>query len=295
MKKLWEKNKEKMNYLVETFETKGDLLLDQKLIPYDIQGSLAHAQMLFHIGLLTKKEYEILKGGLEKVLELYKKGGFQLVFGDEDMHTKIENYLTTTYGNVGKKIHTARSRNDQILTALRLYSKDSLQKTISETKKLKKSFEGFSKKYKNISLPGYTHMQKAMPSSIDLWAKSFVEAFTDDISVLQSTHKLIDQSPLGSAAGYGLPITIDRAYSAKQLGFAKVQNNPLYCQNSKGKFDASILSSLMSIQMDINKFASDVLLFTTSEFNFFEVSQSLCSGSSIMPQKKNVDIAELLR
>lgn len=295
MKKLWQKNKANLHPVVEAFETKGDLICDQKLLIYDVQGSIAHAKMLAYIGMLTKEEYKILEKGLHEILELDKKGTFQLVFGDEDIHTKIENYLTEKYGEAGKKIHTARSRNDQVLTALRLYNKENLKNVELETMKLKNAFKQFSNKYKNIPMPGYTHMQKAMPSSLSLWAESFVDSLLDDIQQVQSVYKLIDQSPLGSAAGYGMPIQIDRQYSANVLRFSRVQENSLYCQNSRGKFDTAILSALLQVQMTINKFATDVLLFTTSEFNFFLVSDILCSGSSIMPQKKNIDVAELLR
>lgn len=295
MKKLWQKNSENMDPIIEAFETKGDLLMDQKLIEYDIQGSLAHAKMLYKIGILNKKELQIIEKGLKESFDLNKKGKFNLKFGDEDMHTKIENYLTEKHGEVGKKIHTGRSRNDQILTALRLYSKVQLEQIEKELISLTKGFENFSKKYGSIQMPGYTHMQKAMPSSVGLWAKSFEESLIDDLLILKTTLELNDQSPLGSGAGYGVPLKLDKQYSAKLLGFSKLQNNPIYCQNSKGKIEGVIVASLVNILQTINKFASDIMLFTTSEFNFFKVSESLTTGSSIMPQKKNVDVAELLR
>lgn len=288
MKKLWQKNENKLDPFIEAFETKEDLLMDQKLLPYDIQGSLAHAKMLYKIGILSKSELSKLEKGLVK-------GKFVLKIGDEDMHTKIENYLTEKYGEAGKKIHTGRSRNDQVLTAIRLCSKEKLEKIKHELIGLIKSFENFSKKYGSIKMPGYTHMQKAMPSSIGLWAGSFIDSFKDDMVLLDAVIKLNNQSPLGSAAGYGTPIKLDREYTAKLLGFAKVQNNSLYCQNSKGKIEAVILAALTQILLTINKFATDLMLFTTSEFNYFQVSDAVTTGSSMMPQKKNVDVAELLR
>ncbi len=294
MKKLWQKNWE-LNSLVEAFETKGDLVLDQKLIPYDIQGSIAHAKMLCKIGILKKEELKILEKGLEEILLLYKQGKFNLEFGDEDMHTKIENYLTEKHGNVGKKLHTARSRNDQVLTAIRLFTKDYLEQIEKEIVILINCFEQFSYKYKLIPMPGFTHMQKAMPSSIKLWSDSFKDSLNDDLKLLKTAYEINDQSPLGSAAGYGLPISVDRVYVAKLLGFAKVQNNPIYCQNSRGKIDGGVLASLISILQTINKFSSDVMFFTTPEFNYLKVSDVVITGSSIMPQKKNVDLAELLR
>lgn len=295
MKKLWQKDNKNLDPVIEAFETKGDLLMDQKLVKYDVLGSIAHAKMLHKIGILNKKELQVLEQGLKEISKLYDKGKFKLEFGDEDMHTIIENYLIEKYGNVGKKIHTGRSRNDQVLTAIRLYSKAQLLNIKDELKGLIKSFDNFEKKYGQIKMPGYTHMQKAMPSSVGLWAESFKESLEDDLLFINAAYKLNDQSPLGSAAGYGTPIKLDREYSAKLLGFAKVQNNPIYCQSSKGKIEAITISSLVNILQTINKFASDILLFTTSEFNFFQVSNSLTTGSSIMPQKKNVDVAELLR
>lgn len=294
MKKLWQ-NGENLNNTVESFETKEDLVMDQKLIKYDVLGSIAHAQMLQKIGILSGGELSKLKKGLLEILELDKQGKFKLEIGDEDMHTKIENYLTEKYGVVGQKIHTGRSRNDQVLTAVRLYSKDKLTSIKYETKILVKVFKTFSKKYGSIKMPGYTHMQKAMPSSLGLWTDSFSDSLQDDLVMVEAAFKLIDQSPLGSAAGYGTPIKLDKEYAAKLLGFSKVQDNSLYCQNSKGKIEAVILSSLVQILLTINKFASDVMLFTTSEFNFFKVGNGITTGSSIMPQKKNLDVAELLR
>jgi len=294
MKKLWQKNWE-VNKEVEAFETKGDLLLDQKLLPFDIEGSIAHAKMLYKIGILTEKELQITLKGLNKISALDKQNKFILVAGDEDIHTKIENFLTKNYGEIGKKIHTGRSRNDQVLTAIRLYSKHELIKIQLETKKIIESFTLFKKKYRNIVMPGYTHMQKAMPSSFSLWVGCFISSFKDDLSCLNSAINLIDQSPLGSAAGYGVPIKLDKKYTANLLHFKKVQENPIYCQNSKGKFETNILSALIQLLLTINKFSSDVLLFTTQEFSFLKPDLSITTGSSIMPQKNNLDIAELLR
>ena len=301
MTKLWQ-TKNKLNKLVEAFETKDDLLLDQKLVKYDCLGSFAHAKMLREIGILTAKELEILESGLMEIMELDRKSKFKLVEGDEDIHSKIENYLTEKFGKatsdvaqVGKKIHTGRSRNDQVLTALRLYMKEQLNLISKEVISLQKSFGAYSIKYKNISMPGYTHMQKAMPYSVDLWTESFAASLSDDLQLVQTIYNIINQSPLGSAAGYGVPFDVKRDYTAKLLGFDKVQENSLYCQNSRGKFEASVISALISVLLTINKFASDVLLFTTSEYGFFTVDDTLTTGSSIMPQKKNVDLAELLR
>lgn len=294
IKKLWQKSEYRLDPVIEAFETEGDLKMDQKLVKYDCLGSLAHAKQLYKIGILTKVELQKLEKGLLEIIELLEKGEFKLEFGDEDMHTKIENYLIENFGEVGQKIHTGRSRNDQVLTALRLYGKEQIESTEKQLLELIKSFENFSQKYGQIPMPGYTHMQKAMPSSIGLWAGGFIESFKDDLILLKTAHKLNNQSPLGSGAGYGVPIRLDREYTARLLGFEKVQQTT-YCQNSRGKIEAVIIASLISILQTINKFASDVLLFTTSEFNFFKVTEAVTTGSSIMPQKKNLDVAELLR
>lgn len=294
MTKLWQKQWT-LNKQVEAFETGGDLLLDQKLIWADVAGSLAHAMMLEKIGILTKKELKAAKKGLLAIQKLAKLGKFMLKNGDEDIHTKIENYLTETCGSVGEKIHTGRSRNDQVLTAIRLFTKDELIGCWISAIDLAAAFVSFAKKYEMVSMPGYTHMQKAMPSSVGMWAGAFAESLIDDVALLKATLALIDQSPLGSAAGYGVPLPLDRAYTTKLLGFAKTQNNSLYCQNSRGKFEAAVVASLLSLLQTVNKFATDVLLFTTSEFGFFTVDDEMMTGSSIMPQKKNIDVAELLR
>ncbi len=296
MKKLWQNPliNSGLNSEVEAFETEGDLKMDQKLVKYDCLGSLAHAKMLKKIGIISSEELIQIQKGLNEILKLDSQGKFILEKGDEDIHTKIENFLTEKYGEAGKKIHTARSRNDQVLTAIRLYSKENLKHLEKQILILIKTFQEFSEKFGQILMPGYTHMQKAMPSSIGLWADGFIESFKDDLLVLKTAYKLNNQSPLGSGAGYGLPIKLDREYTASLLDFEKVQKTS-YCQNSRGKIEASILSALISILQTINKFASDVMLFTTSEFGFFKVSDQVTTGSSIMPQKKNVDLAELLR
>lgn len=294
MRKLWQKDWD-LDKFIEAFETKEDLLLDEKLAKFDVLGSIAHAMMLAKIGILTQDESANAKKGLLEVLELVEKRKFVLKIGDEDIHTKIENFLTKKYGEVGKKIHTGRSRNDQVLVDIRLFTKEQLFSIWRELLVLIQNFLNFAKKYEFVPMSGYTHMQKAMPSSVGMWAGSFAESLLDDLVMLKATYTFNNQSPLGSAAGFGVPLNIDREYTAKLLGFSKVQANSLYCQNSRGKFEAIILSALIPILMDINKFASDVLLFTTAEFNFLQVADEFCTGSSIMPQKKNIDTAELLR
>jgi argininosuccinate lyase len=295
MKKLWQKNNIQLNNFIESFETKDDLLLDQKLIPYDVYGSLAHAKMLHKINIITGEELKKFEDGLKEILKLTSEGKFILETGDEDIHTKIENFLTGKYGEVGKKIHTARSRNDQILTALRLFGKAEIDKIQKEITGLVNAFKSFNKQYGMLPMPGYTHMQKAMPASIGMWTGSFIASLRDDSQTLQAAYDLMDQSPLGSAAGFGVHIKLDKKYSADLLNFGRVQENPIYCQQTRGKFEAAVLAGFVQILLTINKFASDVLLFTTQEFHYFEASGEVTTGSSIMPQKKNLDLAELLR
>lgn len=295
MNKLWNKTHQKFNKIVEEFETKDDLVFDNYMVEADVYGSFAHALMLSSINVLTKSELDNIKKGLLKVLELHKKGKFNLEFGEEDVHTKIENFLTQIIGEAGKKIHTGRSRNDQILLDTRIYTKSELLKIWGSVLNLTSIMVSLSEKYSDIPMPGYTHMQKAMPSSVGMWFGAFAESLTDDIKLLQTAFDLNNQSPLGSGAGYGVSLNLDRKLVADFLGFKKVQANSLYCQNSRGKIESTVAFSLLQIIFDISKFASDVLLFTTSEFNFFEVDESLFTGSSIMPHKRNVDIAELLR
>ena len=295
MGKLWNKTSYKLNKIVEKFETEDDLVLDKYLVEADVYGSFAHAFMLSTIGLLTKTELADIQKGLLKILELSKEGKFNLEFGDEDIHTKIENFLTQNIGNAGKKIHAGRSRNDQVLLDIRIYTKSELLKIWGNLLNLTSVLIDLSEKYSNIPMPGYTHMQKAMSSSVGMWFGSFAESLIDDMKVLQTAFDLNNQSPLGSGAGYGVLLNLDRKLVADFLGFKKVQTNSLYCQNSRGKIESIVVFSLLQIAFDISKLASDILLFTTSEFDFFEVDESLFTGSSIMPQKRNVDVAELLR
>ena len=213
----------------------------------------------------------------------------------EDCHTAIENFLVNNLGDLGKKIHTARSRNDQVLTALRLYYKDNLGDCKKLINELIQTITEFVNQNGDINFPGYTHTRKAMPSSIGLWGNSFIDAMQDNLKVIELTLEIIDQSPLGTGAGYGVPLKIDRNYTAELLGFKKVQKNPIYTQNSRGKFESSILHVLTLIMFDLNKIASDLILFSLQEFGYFELPEEFCTGSSIMPQKKNPDVLELVR
>ena len=292
--KLWQK-KYKLNKEIEKFTVGDDYLLDQKLVKYDCLASIVHAKMLGKIGILKTEEVEKLVKNLTEIIKLDDKGKFVVNPKDEDCHTAIENFLVKQLGNIGRKIHTARSRNDQVLTALRLYYKDEIKNFDRLIDSFIKALNLLGKKYGNIEMPGYTHMRKAMPSSVGMWLESFVDSMKDNKELLLAVEKLIDQSPLGTGAGYGLPLPIDRKFTAKLLGFKKIQNNPIYVQNSRGKFESSILHALNQIMFDLNKMATDMAMFSMSEFGYFELAPQLCTGSSIMPQKKNPDVLELVR
>lgn len=291
--KLW--NEYKLNKEIEDFTVGEDYILDQKLVGYDCIGSIAHAKMLGKIGILKKNELKKIIKELNNIIKLNERGKFKLLKEEEDCHTAIENYLTRKLGNLGKKIHTGRSRNDQVLTALRLYYKDELKNCQNLVRDLIIEIRKFIKKYGMIKFPGYTHTRKAMPSSVGLWGDSLAESMEDNLRFLNFTTELINQSPLGTGVGYELPIRVDRNYTAKLLGFKKIQKNPIYVQNSRGKFESTILHTLSQIMFDLNKVASDLIIFSMPEIGYFEIAPEFCTGSSIMPHKKNPDALELLR
>jgi len=292
--KLWEK-KYQLNKEIEKYTVGTDYLLDQKLLKYDCQGSVAHTKMLNKIGILTDEECNKIIMVLYEIIKMDKNGSFIIEQTDEDCHTAIENYLVKKLGDIGKKIHTGRSRNDQVLTALRLYYKDEVKCTISLVDLLLEVLTKFKNRYGHVKLPGYTHMQKAMPSSFGLWCEAFVESMNDNKTMLNEVYRIVDQSPLGTGAGYGVPIKVDRELTAKLLGFNKIQNNPIYVQNSRGKFESSILHVLSQVMLDLNKISMDLLFFSIPELGFVELSEEFCTGSSIMPHKKNLDVLELTR
>lgn len=292
--KLWSKGYQ-LDALIEQFTVGEDYLLDQVLVPYDCAASLAHATMLNAIGILTGDELDTLQTGLQNIKELHENGNFEIKPEQEDCHTAIENFLVANYGEVGKKIHTARSRNDQVLVALRLYEKQQLQETMQACQSLAKSLVEFAEKYATVPIPGRTHMQLAMPSSLGLWAGAIAESIVDDITMLKGALDIIDQCPLGSASSYGVAIAIDRQMTSDLLGFKKVQNNVLYANNSRGKLEAHVICALQQVMLTLSKAASDLMFFSLPEIGYVKLSDELCSGSSLMPQKKNPDALELVR
>ncbi len=294
MTKLWQKGY-RLHEQVERFEAAQNSALDARLIRQDVWGSLAHVAMLTKIGVLSEAEHRVLKAALRNILQLEVAHEFTVSLSDEDIHTRVENYLAAETGGTGKKIHMARSRNDQVLVDLRLYAKEQLHSVANKLCGLCAALLEFAQVHSDVPMPGYTHMQRAMLSSLGLWAASFAEALLDDQHLLTAAYELNDQSPLGSAAGYGVPIAIDRQYCADLLGFSRVQNNVIYVQNSRGKIEAAIVQALAQIMLDLSKMAQDILLFTTVEYGFLQVPQELCTGSSIMPQKRNLGVMELVR
>ncbi len=295
--KIWQKNASAtLDLDIEAYTVGNDHLLDQELLAYDARASIAHAKMLASIGILTEKEYDSLSSELEKIIILANSGGFLIEKSEEDCHTAIENFLTEKLGDIGKKIHTGRSRNDQILVAMRLYMKAKIVESQEKVSSLISAIKNKSQEYPDVDMPGYTHMQRAMPSSVTMWLDSFADALKDDQQLLTQTAILIDQNPLGSVVGYGeKTLGLDRVMTTELLGFAKVQENPQYCALSRGKFEWQVLQSLAPIMFDIGKLATDLMLFTTKEFGFVSLPKEFTTGSSAMPQKRNYDVCELMR
>ncbi len=274
--KLWEKEY-RLNKQVEDFTVGDDYILDQKLIKYDALASIAHAKMLGKIGILKKDDVQKLIIELNNIIQLDQQGEFMILKEQEDCHTAIENHLTKELRDLGKKIHTARSRNDQVLTALRLYYKDELNDCKRLINGLTKAIEKFISKYGGIEFPGYSHTRKAMPSSILMWGNAFIDSMQDNLKGVNFVQELIDQSPLGTGAGYDIPLNIDRSYTAKLLGFKKLQENPIYTQNSRGKFESTIIHTLTQIMFDLNRIATDLILFSMPELGYFELPKEFCT------------------
>ena len=276
--KLW--NKEKMNSKIEEYCIGKDNYYDNYIIKYDILASIAHAKGLIRAGLLGKEEGRRIIKELRTMLKNPPK------VIEEDSHTEIEKYLVKKLGNIGKKIHTGRSRNDQVIAAFRLYLIEELR-SIANMK--------FKYPNSNIIMPGYTHMQKAMPYTVKKWFESYKKSIEEDMRLLKYIVKYINVSPLGSAASYGTSLNIDKKYVAKEAGFDRVYENDLYGQVSRFKYEFLVLSGLKQIMITLNRFSSDMLLFTTSEFGFFSFPDEISMGSSIMPNKKNYDVLEVMR
>jgi len=292
---LWDKD-QRVDATALAFSAGDEYLLDQRLVPYDCRASAAHVKMLRKIGVLDKNETDRLVRGLKEIRRLHAENRFLITHEQEDCHTAIEEWLVSHVGRAGQKIHLGRSRNDQVLAAVRLYQKDTLRQVGKHLGRFKKALLKAIAKSGEIAFPGYTHMQRAMPSNIGTWLGAFAAAVDDDVQLLDVTLTLIDQSPLGTGAGYGIPIfQLDRKMTAREMKFAKIQLNPVYAQMSRGKFESVILNVLSQVMFILNRLATDLLIFSTKEFGFVSLPESMCTGSSIMPQKKNPDVLELVR
>jgi argininosuccinate lyase len=294
MAKLWDKGYS-LDEQVERFTVWDDPELDLRLVKWDCVGSIAHARMLASIGVLTRDEAEKLRAGLVEIVRLAAQGKFRIRQDEEDVHTAVENYLVGKLGDIGKKLHTARSRNDQSALDLRLYMRDQMLAAAESLLGCSQTLLDFAQKHRDVPMPGRTHLQPAMPSSVGLWAGAFVESLLDDMEPLKAAYRVADQCPLGSAASYGVSLPIDRQMTSDLLGFSRVLNNVLYANNSRGKVEVLALSALLQIMMDLGKLATDVQIFSMPEFGYFILPEKYCGGSSLMPQKRNPAVFELTR
>ena len=292
--KLWNKN-DKLDNKIETFTVGNDRIFDMYIAKYDVKASIAHAKMLSKIGVINNEEESLLVKELKTILLLIEKGEFKIEEKFEDIHSKIEFYLTDKLGDLGKKIHTGRSRNDQVLVALQLYFKDEILIIKNKIKELFDTLIILSKKNSKHLLPGYTHLQSAMPSSFGLWFSSYAENMIDDVLYFNTAFQINDQNPLGSAAGYGSSFNIDRKMTTKELGFSDLKYNVVAAQMNRGRIEKSLAIAISSIASTLSTFCSDICLYMTQELNFISFPDELTTGSSIMPHKKNPDVFELVR
>ena len=293
-KKLWEKNTE-VNPEIERFTVGRDRELDLLLARYDVLGSLAHSTMLQSIGMLTTDEMESLHNELRNIYGTIEKGDFIIEEGVEDVHSQVELMLTRTLGDTGKKIHSGRSRNDQVLVDLKLFTRHELQCVCEAVKELFDALIAQSERHKDVLMPGYTHLQVAMPSSFGLWFGAYAESLTDDMLFLQAAYRMCNRNPLGSAAGYGSSFPLNRQMTTELLGFDSMNYNVVYAQMGRGKCEKNIAFALASVAGTLAKLAFDACMFNSQNFGFVKLPAECTTGSSIMPHKKNPDVFELLR
>ena len=292
---LWKKDIEIEDW-VTRFTVGDDYRWDTLLIDYDITGTLVHAKGLVDIGILTIDELDTVETALSELLDLVEKGQITVRPIDEDCHTVIEQFLTIKLGDVGKKIHTGRSRNDQVLTALRLFIKDQLVSLMNALISVTNHLCALGDTYRKVIMPGYTHYQRAMPSTGGLWALGYAELLLSDLESIQHAYRQVNTSPLGSAAGYGVPfLPLPRTGNTERLNFGSMQTHVTVVQLSRGKLELHAVHALLQVAATFNRMASDLILFNTSEFGFVNLPAEFCTGSSIMPQKKNPDVLELVR
>lgn len=294
MAKLWEKSTQ-VNAKIEAFTVGKDREMDVFLAKYDVLGSMAHITMLESVGLLEKTELDILLNELKLIYTIAENGQFEIEDGVEDVHSQVELMLTRKLGDVGKKIHSGRSRNDQVLVDLKLFARAEIEKTVVATSNLFDVLIEQSNKYKNTLLPGYTHLQIAMPSSFGLWFGAYAESLADDLQVLLAAYKITNRNPLGSAAGYGSSFPLNRQMTTDLLGFDTMNYNVVYAQMGRGKMERTVATALAGVAATISKLAFDACMFTSQNFGFIKLPDEFTTGSSIMPHKKNPDVFELTR
>ena len=293
-KKLWEKNID-VNPEIERFTVGRDKELDRMLARYDVLGSLAHCKMLESIGMLTSEEQLLLRQGLWGVYSAAAVGTFIIEDGVEDVHSQVELLLTRALGDIGKKIHSGRSRNDQVLLDLKLFTRHELQEICEAVIALFDTLQKQSEKHKDVLMPGYTHLQVAMPSSFGLWFGAYAESLADDMLFLQAAYKMCNRNPLGSAAGYGSSFPLNRTMTTELLGFDSMNYNVVYAQMGRGKSERNVAYALASVAGTLAKMAFDACMFNSQNFGFVKLPAECTTGSSIMPHKKNPDVFELLR
>ena len=292
--KLWQKDKAALQS-VEKFTVGNDRELDIYLAPFDLLGSLAHTKMLASVGLLTNDELAVLEVELKNIYQIIQQGNFVLDEGVEDIHSQVELMLTQKLGDIGKKIHSARSRNDQVLVDLKLFLRSEIESLVGSVKSFFDLLITQSEKYKSDLLPGYTHLQLAMPSSFGLWFGAYAESLVDDLITLQAAYTIVNKNPLGSAAGYGSSFPINRKMTTELLGFDDLNYNVVYAQMGRGKTERIVANALGNIAASLSKLSMDACLYLNQNFAFISFPDELTTGSSIMPHKKNPDVFELIR
>ena len=294
MSRLWDKGLG-LDERVLRYTAGEDHLLDGRLVPFDVRASIAHAEMLAHTGQLSDTDCDLICDGLKALEQSHAEGEWSITLDDEDVHTALESRLTAAIGEAGGRLHLGRSRNDQVLTALRLYLKSATSELEARTGLLVDALSRLGERQGAVELPGYTHMQHAMPSSVALWAEGYGEAFRDAAAGLSATRRRLDRNPLGSAAGYGTPLPLDREYTTEKLGFAATQEPVTAAQLSRGRAESGLLFEITLLMQDLGRLATDLLLFYTQEFSYIALPHAMTTGSSIMPQKRNPDVLELVR
>ena len=294
MKPIWDKGKP-VNEMIQRYTVGRDREMDMLLAKSDVIGSLAHITMLQSIGLLEADELKVLSGGLKDILDIIEKGEFTIEEGVEDVHSEVELLLTRKFGDMGKKIHSGRSRNDQVLVDLKLFTRDRLHSLVNSVKSLFDILIRQSERFKEVLLPGYTHLQIAMPSSFGLWFGAYAEALVDDMLQIQAAYRMVNRNPLGSAAGYGSSFPLDRQMTTDLLGFESMNYNVVYAQMTRGKMERNVAYALASVAATISRLAYDACMYSSQNFGFIKLPDDCTTGSSIMPHKKNPDVFELTR